>query len=425
MDYDIWVTLAILVFAIVMFIWEKIPLALTSMMIVIALILTGVLEPAQGFSGFVNGSVILFFSMFIVGGALAETGAASQMGGFVTKFAKTERQTIILLMIFAALLSGFVANTAAAAIFIPITLGIASKTGISRSKLLMPMAFATSMGGGLTLVSTPPNLIVQGVLTESTYYAFNFFDFAIITIPRMILGIVYFAFIGYKLLPNKPNDQIEAGLEPQGKDYSDVPQWKRSASVVILLLTTLGMMFENQIEIPNHVVSSMGAIAVVALGIITEKQAYKSVDMPTIFLFSGTLALATALDITGTGALIANHVIGMLGNDPSPLILLFTILVITGMLTQFMSNTAATAVLAPIVLSIALQMGIDPRAALMAVATGSTLSYASPIATPPNTMIYGIGGYKFMDYVKNGVPIILLVILVAFMILPLFFPFYP
>ena len=425
MNYYIWVTLAILAFAIVMFIWEKISLALTSMIVVIALILTGVLDPAQGFSGFVNGSVILFFSMFIVGGALAETGAATQMASLVTKFAKTERQTIILLMIFAALLSGFVANTAAAAIFIPITLGISIKTGIFRSKLLMPMAFATSMGGGLTLVSTPPNLIVQGVLTESTHYAFNFFDFAIITIPRMIIGIVYFAFIGYKLLPNLPNDQIETAAEIQSQDYSDIPQWKRITSVIILVLTTLGMVFENQIGVPNHVVSSMGAVIVVALGIINEKQAYKSVDMPTIFLFSGTLALATALDVTGTGALIANTVIGFLGDDPSPMLLLFTILLITGVLTQVMSNTASTAVLAPIVLSIAIQMNIDPRAALMAVATGSTLSYASPIATPPNTMVYGIGGYKFMDYVKNGIPIIIIVIIVASIILPIFFPFYP
>ncbi|MCL2382140.1 MAG: SLC13 family permease [Treponema sp.] len=423
MSSDIIITVLVLVFVVVSFILEKIPLALTAVIGIVVLIVTGVLTPAQGFSGFVNGSVVLFFGMFIVGGALATTGAASQIGRFVTKFAKTERQTIVLLMIAAGSVSTFVANTAVAAIFIPIVFAIAKESKIPRSVLFMPMAFATSMAGGMTLVSTPPNLIVHSVLYEATGSGFNFFDFAVVTIPRAILGILFFAFIGYKRLPRitKYDDIDESKY--QAVDYSHIPNWKRTASVVLLLATTAAIVLSEQIGVPVHVASSIGAVLAVLLRLMTEKEAYKAVDWPTIFLFAGTLALAAAVDTSGAGALFATQFISLLGADPRPIVLLIGLIVLTAILTQFMSNTATAAVLSPVVLAIALRMGIDPRSALMAIAIGSTLSYASPIATPPNTMVYSIGGYKFTDYVKNGLPVIGIVFIISIVLLPIFFPF--
>lgn len=420
---EITITLIILTFAVVMLIWEKIPLALTAMIVAMTFVLTGILTPAQGFAGFVNSNVIVFFSMFIVGGALFETGAAAQVGGLVMKLAKTERQTMFLLMLVAGVMSGLLSNTATAAMFLPVIIGISTKSGISRSRLLMPMAFATSMGGSLTLVGTPPNLIVQSVVQEAGY-SFGFFEFAIIGVPRLGLGILYFYFFGYKLLPKGENTHVgESIFDDAPNDFSHIPRWKRIGSMIILALTSLGMALESVIGVPLHVTSAIGALSLVLFGIISEKQAYRAVDMSTIFLFAGTLALATALDITGTGAAIANVVIGLLGENAPPIVLLITIVLLAGALTQFMSNTASAAILAPVVLSIAIGMNIDPRAAMMAVATGSTIAYASPVATPPLTMIYGLGGYKFTDYIKNGMPVIVIVFLASIIVLPIFFPF--
>lgn len=141
------ITLLFLLFAVVMFVWEKLPLALTSMIVCVGLIVTGVLEPKAGFAGFVNTNVILFVGMFVVGGALFETGMANKIGGVVTRFAKTERQLIVAVMIITGVMSGVLSNTGTAAVLIPVVIGIAAKSGFSRSRLLMPLVFAAAMGG--------------------------------------------------------------------------------------------------------------------------------------------------------------------------------------------------------------------------------------------------------------------------------------
>lgn len=145
------ITLLFLLFAIVMFVWEKIPLGLTSMIVCVGLVVTGVLDWKVAFSGFIDSNVILFVSMFIVGGALFETGMANRIGGIVTHFAKSERQLIVAIMVIVGVMSGFLSNTGTAAILIPVVIGIAAKSGYSRSRLLMPLVFAAAMGGNLFL----------------------------------------------------------------------------------------------------------------------------------------------------------------------------------------------------------------------------------------------------------------------------------
>ena len=130
------ITLLFLLFAIVMFMWEKIPLGLTSMIVCVGLVVTGVLDWKTAFSGFIDSNVILFVAMFIVGGALFETGMANKIGGVVTHFAKTEKQLIVAIMVIVGVMSGFLSNTGTAAILIPVVIGIAAKSGYSRSRLL-------------------------------------------------------------------------------------------------------------------------------------------------------------------------------------------------------------------------------------------------------------------------------------------------
>lgn len=140
------ITLLFLLFAIVMFMWEKIPLGLTSMIVCVGLVVTGVLDWKTAFSGFIDSNVILFVAMFIVGGALFETGMANKIGGVVTHFAKTEKQLIVAIMLIVGVMSGFLSNTGTAAILIPVVIGIAAKSGYSRSRLLMPLVFSSSDG---------------------------------------------------------------------------------------------------------------------------------------------------------------------------------------------------------------------------------------------------------------------------------------
>ena len=200
---------------------------------------------------------------------------------------------------------------------------------------------------------------------------------------------------------------------------------EQTLSLVILILTLLGMIFEEQIGIKLCVTGCVGAIALILTGVISEKDALLSIDLKTIFLFGGTLSLAAALDQTGAGELIADKVIGLLGKNPSPYVLTFVIFMLCCVLTNFMSNTATTALMAPIAVSIAQGMGADPSAVLMACVIGGSCAYATPIGMPANTMVVTAGGYTFKDYAKAGVPLILVSTVVSMILLPIFYPFFP
>ena len=417
------ITLLFLAFAIVMFVTEKIPLGLTSMIVCVGLVITKVLDVKTAFSGFIDSNVILFVAMFIVGGALFETGMANEVGGIVTKFAKSERSLIIAIMVIVGLMSGVLSNTGTAAILIPVVIGIAAKSGFKRSRLLMPLVFAAAMGGNLSLIGAPGNMIAQSTL-EQVGLSFGFFEYAIVGLPILAVGILFYATIGFRLLPN--HDTTDDGsVFDDTKDFSSVPQWKKTLSLVILVATLLGMIFEDQIGIKLCVTGCIGAILLILTGVISEKDALKSIDLKTIFLFGGTLSLASALKETGAGQMIADKVIGALGANPSPYVLTFVVLVLCCAMTNFMSNTATTALMAPICLSIAQGMGADPRAVLMACVIGGSCAYATPIGMPANTMVVGAGGYKFMDYVKSGLPLIFIALVVSMIVLPIAFPFYP
>ena len=372
------ITLLFLLFAVIMFVIEKIPLGVTSMIVCIGLTITDVLDVQTAFAGFTDSNVILFVAMFIVGGALFETGMANKIGGIVTRFAKTEPMLIVAIMVIVGLMSGVLSNTGTAAVLIPVVIGIAAKSGYKRSKLLMPI---------------------------------------------LIAGILFYATIGYKLLPECDPKEEEAF--DTKRDFDQVPKWKQWMSLIILILTLLAMIFEEKIGISLCVSGGIGALLLILTGVISEKDALKSIDLKTIFLFGGTLSLAAALEKTGAGEMIAEKVIGALGSDPSPYILTLVVFLLCCVMTNFMSNTATTALMVPICLSIAQRIEADPRAVLMACVIGGSCAYATPIGMPANTMVVGVGGYRFMDFVKAGFPLIIIATVVSMIILTIAFPFFP
>ena len=211
----------------------------------------------------------------------------------------------------------------------------------------------------------------------------------------------------------------------ESQDFSGVPKWKKVLSLVILIVTLVGMIFEEEIGVKLCVTGCIGAVLLILTGVISEKDALKSIDLKTIFLFDGTLSLAKALEVTGAGELIADKVIGALGANPSPILFTFVVFILCCIMTNFMSNTATTALMAPICVSIAQGMGADPRAVLMACVIGGSCAYATPIGMPANTMVVGAGNYKFMHYVKSGMPLIVIATVISMIILPIAFPFYP
>jgi len=417
------ITLIVLGIVALLFVTEAVPLAITAMSGAIALGMLGVIPVKTVFSGLSNSTVVLFAGMFVIGASMFHTGLAQTIGERVVKIAGTsEMGLMIATMLVAATLSSVTSNTGTTAALMPVILGICAAARIPASRQLMPLAFAAGLGGIITLVGTPPNIIAAGALKAAGYTPFGFFEFAWIGIPLTITGILYMMFIGRHLLPKaelSADQEIEQEIEATTKDTT-----KMWISGIILLAVVVVMALDLK-AVPLEVAAIIGAILAVLTGCLKEKQAYQSIDWVTIFLFAGMMPIAAAMEKSGAGKLIADQVVAVLGGNPSPLFITAVLFILSAGLTQFMSNTAATALLAPIGISIAIGIGASPHAVLMAITVAASCAFATPVGTPPNTLVLGPGGYKFMDYVKAGTGLVIVCFIVSIIIIPMVWPFFP
>lgn len=183
------------------------------------------------------------------------------------------------------------------------------------------------------------------------------------------------------------------------------------------------MAFFSQ-QIPLHVASTVAALLCVVTGTLTEKQAYRSIDWTTIFLFAGMLSLASAMAKNGAGQLIADFVLNIIGKNASPYVIMSAMFFLSAGLSQFMSNTATAALLAPIGLAISNGLGASPHAILMLIGVAASCAFATPVGTPPNTLVLGPGNLRFMDFVKVGLPLLIICYIVSIIIVPIVWPLY-
>ena len=415
--------LIVLAIVALLFITELIPLAITAMSGAIACGLLGFIPAKQVFSGLSDSTVVLFAGMFVVGAAMFHTGLAQKIGISIVRFSGTSENSLMFgIMIVGAGLSSVLSNTGTAACLMPVVLGICAAAKIPASRQLMPLAYAAGVGGIITLVGTPPNIIVSGALKSFGYEPFSFFEFAWIGIPLTVVAIAYMMFIGKYLLPKAELDadqEIEQEIEATVHDSK-----KQIISGLILAVVVIVMALDLK-SISLEMAAIIGALVCVLTGCLTEKQAYASIDWVTIFLFAGMMPVSAAMDTTGAGALIADWTVGLMGGSPSPLVVTAILFILSCGLTQFMSNTASAALLCPIGIAIAKQLGADPKAVLMAIAVAASCAFASPVGTPPNTLVLGPGGYKFMDYVKAGTGLVIVSFIVSLIVIPIVWPFFP
>ena len=425
-------TLCVLAVAAFLFVTELIPLAVTAMAACTALGILGVLPAKQVYAGLSNSTVVLFGGMFVIGAAMFKTGLAETIGLAVVRKAGTKEVPLMgAIMLVTIVLSSVSSNTGTVACLMPVVIGIANAANIPASKELMPLAVAANVGGTITMIGTPPNVIVTGALSAAGLPSFGFFEFALIGVPLSVIVLVYMLTIGRKTIPAKSagdmdEEAVKAAKEEAGASDDDAPKSKTKMWISgLILIGVVVAMALNLKTVPLQTAAVTGAILCVITGCLKEKEAYAGIDWVTIFLFAGMLSVATAMDKTGAGKLIADTVVNMMGDHPNPIVLCAVLYLISNVLTQFMSNTASAALLAPIGISIAQSIGADPKPVLMAIGIAASMAYATPMATPPNTLVLGPGGFSFNDYVKVGVPLCVITFIVSVIIIPIFWPFFP
>lgn len=606
MSWEPYFVFALILTAVVLFFSGRVRLDMTAALVILALALSGVVSPAESIAGFGDPLVMMIAGLFVIGEGLSRTGVAAWVGQRIAAFGHgSELMLILLLMPAVAFLSAFMSSTGVVAIFIPVVMSLAREAGVSPRRLLLPLAFASLIGGMLTLIGTPPNIAASRALVDAGLNGFGFFDFAPIGGVILVAGVVYMLTIGRRLLPAvnageavephlslrdmaqrygveeglhrlqvrqesvlremtvgeigmrrnfgitviaverhgglltalmpvlietrlragdvlvavAPREAIERyagelglanlgfptglrrrlqgqfgmaealvvpgsplvgksvrqgnfrrrqGLTVLSLRRADTPmaldfdQTRLEAGDMLLLAgpwealerfagprrdmvllelpqeiaertwhgnqapwavaVTLGMLLLMTFQLTSNLVAVMlAAFAMVATRCVSMEEAYHSMNWQSLVLIAGMLPLARAMEVTGGSNLIVTSLADAF-HDLGPRAVLAGLFLLTSAFSQFISNTATTVLVAPIALSLALDMGQAPAPYLMTVAIAASTAFATPVASPVNTLILGPGNYRFGDFLKVGVPLQLLALVITVAMVPVVFP---
>lgn len=417
--------LLIIVAALVLFITEWIPLPATAMAVAVSFYLIGVVDADTALKSFSSSTAMIIASMAIIGEAVFQTGGADKIGHLLTKVGTNERQLIFAIIMFSGIMSGFLSNTGAAALLIALILGMCSSTGMKRSKLMYPVIVGCCFGGGITIVGTTSGPFLKETLESLNIgETMGFFEFAPLSLLLLVIAAVYMSTIGYKLLPDVPRNEDSNPVNASVKedDFSGVPKWKMILSFCLMVGTFLGMIFEKQIGIPLHFIAILGALIAVCARCITVKAATRAIPISGIIIYAAMVPVADAMTNSGAADLVANASLNILGSLNSPILILCLIFLIITPITNFMSNAATIILFTPIALIVAESLGIGPKAILIAVRFAASIAIATPVAMPANSMAVEPGGYKFMDYVKPGLPLTFICVAVSIIYIACFYP---
>lgn len=414
----------IILIALVLFVTEWIPLPATAMAVAVSFYLIGAIDADTALKSFASSTAMIIAAMAIIGEAVFQTGGADRIGHLLTKFAKNERYLIFAIVMFSGIMSGFLSNTGAAALLIALILGISASTGMKRSKLMYPVIVGCCFGGGITIVGTTSGPFLKETLEGLNIgQTMGFFEFAPLSLILLVISAIYMATLGYKLLPDSPrNESTDQGSSSDAADFSGIPKWKTALSLGLMVATFLGMIFEEQIGIPLHFIAIIGALIAVSARCITVKAATRAIPVSGIIIYAAMVPVAKAMTNSGAADLIADASLKVLGSLGSPVLILCLIFLIITPLTNFMSNAATIILFTPIALIVAETLGIGPKAILIAVRFAASIAIATPVAMPANSMAVEPGGYKFIDYLKPGLPLTLICIVVSVGYIAMFSP---
>jgi di/tricarboxylate transporter len=592
MTPEIALTLTIIAVAVALFASEKLRVDIIALLVLLSLAITRLITLEEAFAGFASPAVITVWAVYIVSGGLFRTGVADFLGKQISRFAgNSEARLIVVIMLVCGTMSAFMNNIGAVAMLLPAVAGISQQTKIPLSRLLIPLSFSSLMGGNMTLIGTPPNVLAASILGERGLATFRFFDFLPMGIIVFATGIIYMVTVGRRLLPVRETVEdlpvsgllreyvsevrvlpdsalvgktllearlgadydlnvlsiIRAGdrrevvgrdtvleasdlllvegvledlmavradlgvaieaerkheLAQEGSDvqifeavvaprspieghtlrellfrdrygFTVLALW-RQGEVVRERVRDVRLRFGDTLLLqgPVHRLAALhrgdeflvlnpvlleqrrqdkalisvgimalvlvlatfggfhismamviGAVLMVLTGCLTMDEAYQSIEWRSVFLIAGMLPLGTAMETTSTAQFLANGMLGVLG-PLGPLAVLGGIYILASFITEPMSNAAATVLIVPIAIDIALGIGANPQPFVLATVIGASTSFLTPVGHQANVLVLGPAGYRFFDYTRVGALLNVVLFIVTMIALPLVWPLF-
>ncbi|MBQ6482351.1 MAG: SLC13/DASS family transporter [Anaerolineaceae bacterium] len=421
---------------VVVLVKELLPLGVVGLGIPFILVVFGLMPANTAMGYFVNSTVVLIAVVYTMSDALTRVGIADRIGQGIlyltNRFSKdnsskTETLIIVIITLASAIASLALPRYGVTGAFMAVCIAIAKNTKISRTKLLIVLAMAANIWGNNTLLSTPPNMLANGYLEEAAAKTFGFFEFSLIGVPIGIAGTLMLILFKDKTLASNVDEEEMALAEAEtvnNKKKKNVPRWRVVGTCLVFILFFLCMMLEDNIGIPSHVTGIFCVALLIGFKLVDERHAYAAVSWDMPFFFGGILAFGKAMETSGASEMLANVIVKVIGNSPSPFFITGVLFTTAALLTQFMSNTGAAGILFPVALAVATKLNADPRAVIMAVTMGCGASFMTPMATVSNTIVMGAGEIKFKDFVIAGIPLMIVMIIICTIGIPLIWPFY-
>ena len=408
----------ILVATIVLFIWEPWPIIVTAIGASIAYAYTGIISINDVFTGYNSTTIVLLCGMMVVGSSLFHAGITDVIGEKMVKVTgKSERNIILATLVVSGLLSAVCSNIGVMTAMAPLVTAMCVAAGVGPSKSLLALLFGAQFGGFITLVGVGSNATANQVMAEQGLEGFGFFSITPFGIGVFVLGTLYFTFIGSKFIP-------DTGYIPEFAKTEKKPLDKRKATIsVVTLLCVLVVIAVSPDNMPMHMAAVIGALVIVGTKCMTIQEAIKAIDWNCMLLVGSLTALSSGVSKSGLGDAVANAILNILGDNPSPFMISTIIFFAAAFLTQVMSNIPTITLFLPIGIAIAEQIGVSPYPVAMVITLAGAASYGTPFAAPQNMMTVGWTQYKFMDFIKIGIPMVLVTYIAVVGLIPIFLPY--
>jgi anion transporter len=423
MPTDITLVLAIVLATILLFSLERIPLEVTSLAVVCLLGLTGVLTPAEAFAGFSNETVIFIFALLAMTEGLASAGVMNRAGGWISRLGRLGPRGFLLgMMLLVAGFSSVVSNTVTTAAFLPVVLRGAKAAGLRHGRVLMPLAFASMLGGMGFLYGTSTNLVVSARLESLGLGSIGLVELTPAGLPLALLGIVLVVLLAPLLLPHRAAVPARAVPGAQPEPSRDAPAQLRPGRPKALLASVifigaLGLGATGAVSLALAGVA--GVLLMVLTGCLDARRVF-CIDWRVVLLIGSMMALGLAMEKSGAGQWLGGFAAG-LAQVGGPRLVLLGLMVLTVVLSIPMSNQAAALVVLPVGLSAAAGLGVDPRGFAMAIALAASCSFITPLE-PSCMLVYGPGRYRFSDFLRLGAPLTALMLGALMLLVPAVWP---